>query len=100
MSIIDTDTLKLNQCVLDFNKQIDILRLNTEEYFKLIKGVPSNEWLGSSSIKYVNYVESKKTDYDEFIDNLVQYSNKLSNLAISLEKAKNNSLLGGNNGNY
>lgn len=97
MSSIDIDTIKLNECVKDFDKQVTIYKNLIEDYFKFIKRIPdiTKEWEGSVATNFINNgLLPKEKIYKEFGSSLELFSSKMKNCSEIVQKSMNNSTYG------
>ena len=97
MSCIDIDTVKLNDCIKDFDKQIGIYKKMVEDYFKYIKRIPeiTKEWRGTVANEFINNkLLPKEKVYNEFGYSLDLFSSKMKNCSEIIQKSMNDSTYG------
>lgn len=87
MSQIEVDTRELRDKGLHMRNNVKILNDNLNKLFKRIEEVPSvsNEWVGDSSIKFVQFAKVDKTKYYKIKDDLDIYGKYLCDFSDSLE---------------
>lgn len=91
MSRIEIDTNEIYNYSKDIIKSSEELVLKFNDLFKRIENVPllTKEWIGSSSIRYVNIVKNEEEKYYKYVDDLKMYGKTLSSLALDFDNAIN-----------
>ena len=87
MAQIEIDTGKLQE--IGYKIQDDVKRVNDKlnDLFKRIENVPviTGEWVGASSIKFVNLAKLEKSKYYKLKDDINIYGKFLCNLSDSAD---------------
>lgn len=91
MAKIIIDTELLDNYGMKFEQLIQELDLKLSKLFTRIEGVPtvSKEWVGSSSIRYVNMAKFDKDKYYKFKNDLSEYGKFLCKISNSAEECIN-----------
>lgn len=89
MTLIKSDTVKIDECYKKNKNSIKIIRENIEAFFDICSKVPKDtkEWFGADSERYFSVVESEKQQYLDYIVALETFNDNLKVLSESLQKS-------------
>ena len=89
MTLIKTDTTKIDETYTKNKNDIKICRENLEAFFDTCSKVPNDtkEWFGADSERYFSVVQSESQQYEEFLTTLETFNDDLKILSESLQKS-------------
>lgn len=87
MAIVKSDTKELYLIGDKINNLSNDLYEKMNQLFNRIDSVPTTtfEWVGSSSVKFVELSKDERNKYYKLIDDLKKYGNFLCNLSESID---------------